>query len=144
MDTRTLKVRGQRGFTLLEIMVVVIIIGLLAAIVAPNVIGQSDKARVELARANMAGIENALDMYKLDNGKYPTTEQGLNALVEKPADAKNWTAPYLKDEPMDPWNNEFVYMSPGIDGPYDLYSLGADGQEGGEGLNADISLRNKD
>lgn len=133
-------VSGQRGFTLLEIMVVVIIIGLLAAIVAPNVIGQSDKARVEIARTNMAALGSALDMYKLDNGKYPTTEQGLQALVEAPTDAKNWTEPYIKQEPVDPWQNEYVYISPGLDGPYDLYSLGADGQEGGEGVNADISL----
>jgi general secretion pathway protein G len=130
----------QRGFTLLEIMVVVIIIGLLAAIVAPNVIGQSDKARVEIARTNMAALGSALDLYKLDNGKYPTTEQGLQALVEAPTDAKNWTEPYIKKEPVDPWQNEYVYISPGLDGPYDLYSLGADGQEGGEGVNADISL----
>lgn len=133
-------VSSQRGFTLLEIMVVVIIIGLLAAIVAPNVIGQSDKARVEIARTNMAALGSALDMYKLDNGKYPTTEQGLQALVEAPTDAKNWTEPYIKQEPVDPWQNEYVYISPGLDGPYDLYSLGADGQEGGEGVNADISL----
>ena len=130
----------QRGFTLLEIMVVVIIIGLLAAIVAPNVIGQSDKARVEIARTNMAALGSALDLYKLDNGKYPTTEQGLQALIEAPTDAKNWTEPYIKKEPVDPWQNEYVYISPGLDGPYDLYSLGADGQEGGEGVNADISL----
>jgi general secretion pathway protein G len=140
MRKQVLSVSSQRGFTLLEIMVVVIIIGLLAAIVAPNVIGQSDKARVEIARTNMAALGSALDMYKLDNGKYPTTEQGLQALVEAPTDAKNWTEPYIKQEPVDPWQNEYVYISPGLDGPYDLYSLGADGQEGGEGVNADISL----
>ncbi|MDF1820926.1 MAG: type II secretion system major pseudopilin GspG [Alcanivoracaceae bacterium] len=140
MRTNGLSVMRQRGFTLLEIMVVVIIIGLLAAIVAPNVIGQSDKARVEIARTNMAALGSALDLYKLDNGKYPTTEQGLQALVEAPTDAKNWTEPYIKKEPVDPWQNEYVYISPGLDGPYDLYSLGADGQEGGEGVNADISL----
>ncbi|MGB1221555.1 MAG: type II secretion system major pseudopilin GspG [Alcanivoracaceae bacterium] len=140
MRTKGLSVMRQRGFTLLEIMVVVIIIGLLAAIVAPNVIGQSDKARVEIARTNMAALGSALDLYKLDNGKYPTTEQGLQALVEAPTDAKNWTEPYIKKEPVDPWQNEYVYISPGLDGPYDLYSLGADGQEGGEGVNADISL----
>ena len=136
-------VRGQAGFTLLEIMVVVAILGLLAAFIVPNVIGQGDKAKVDLAKANMTGIANALDFYKLDNKKYPTTEQGLQALVTKPEGASNWNpSGYLPKLPEDPWGNEYVYISPGIDGqPYDLYSLGADGAEGGDGQNADLNFR---
>ena len=134
----------QQGFTLLEIMVVVTILGLLAAFIVPNVIGQGEKAKADLAKANMASIANALDMYKLDNNRYPTTDQGLQALVEKPAEARNWNpAGYLSGSrvPEDPWGNEYVYLSPGIDGPYDLLSYGADGAEGGEGFDADISYR---
>ena len=134
----------QQGFTLLEIMVVVTILGLLAAFIVPNVIGQGEKAKADLAKANMASIANALDMYKLDNNRYPTTDQGLQALVEKPAEARNWNpAGYLSGSrvPEDPWGNEYIYLSPGIDGPYDLMSYGADGAEGGEGFDADISYR---
>ena len=133
----------QSGFTLLEIMVVVTILGLLAAFIVPNVIGQGDKAKVDLAKANMNGVASALDFYKLDNKKYPTTEQGLDALVTKPDGASNWNpAGYLSKLPEDPWGNQYVYISPGIDGkPYDLYSLGADGVEGGEGFDADLSFR---
>lgn len=133
---------AQRGLTLIEVMVVVTILALLAAMIVPNVIGQGEKAKVDLARANMKSIENALDLYKLDNNQYPTTEEGLEALVNKPESAKNWNpGGYLKDMPTDPWGNEYVYISPGVDGPYDLYSLGADGAEGGEGFNADIHAR---
>ena len=135
---------AQQGFTLLEIMVVVTILGLLAAFIVPNVIGQGEKAKADLAKANMASIANALDMYKLDNNRYPTTDQGLQALVEKPAEARNWNpAGYLSGSkvPEDPWGNEYIYLSPGIDGPYDLLSYGADGAEGGEGFDADISYR---
>lgn len=134
----------QQGFTLLEIMVVVTILGLLAAFIVPNVIGQGEKAKADLAKANMASIGNALDMYKLDNNRYPTTDQGLRALVEKPTDARNWNpAGYLSGSkvPQDPWGNDYIYLSPGIDGPYDLLSYGADGSEGGEGFDADISYR---
>lgn len=136
-------VRRQQGFTLLEIMVVVTILGLLAAFIVPNVIGQGDKAKVDLAKANMSGIANALDFYKLDNKKYPTTEQGLEALVSKPEGASNWNPNgYLQKLPEDPWGNQYVYISPGIDGkPFDLYTLGADGAEGGEGFDADIGFR---
>lgn len=136
-------VRRQQGFTLLEIMVVVTILGLLAAFIVPNVIGQGDKAKVDLAKANMSGIANALDFYKLDNKKYPTTEQGLEALVSKPDGASNWNSSgYLQKLPEDPWGNQYVYISPGIDGkPFDLYTLGADGAEGGEGFDADLGFR---
>lgn len=134
--------RRQAGFTLLEIMVVVTILGLLAAFIVPNVIGQGDKAKVDLAKANMSAVANALDYYRMDNNRYPTTEQGLRALVEKPDNAPNWNpGGYLPKVPQDPWGNEYVYMSPGIGGkPYDLYSLGADGAEGGEGYDADLSV----
>lgn len=136
--------QGQQGLTLIEIMVVVAILGLLAAMIVPNVIGQGEKAKVDLAKANMANIANALDLYKLDNNDYPSTEEGLEALVEEPPSAKNWNpAGYLKKVPTDPWGNEYVYISPGVDGPYDLYSLGADGAEGGDGFNADISYNDQ-
>lgn len=133
--------RQQRGFTLIEILVVVALIGLLAAFIVPNVMGQSEKARVDLAKANMRAIATQLDMFKMHNGRYPTTEEGLRALVEKPENARNWTTPYLNSLPEDPWNNDYVYQSPGLGGrPYSLVSLGGDAQEGGEGFNADISL----
>ncbi len=134
--------RQQQGLTLIEILVVVAILGLLAALVVPNVIGRGEQARVDMAKANMQGIANALDMYRMDNGRYPTTEQGLEALVREPADARNWNPEgYLSEVPTDPWGNEYVYISPGRDGPFDLYSLGADGREGGEGHDAEISYR---
>lgn len=134
--------KSAKGFTLLEILVVVAIIGVLAAMIVPNVIGQRDQANVDLAKASMASIASALDMYRLDNNKYPTTQQGLRALVEKPSDAKKWNPQgYMNKLPLDPWGNEYVYLSPGVDGPYDLLSMGADGEEGGEDFNADINYR---
>lgn len=132
----------ERGLTLIEIMVVVAILGLLAAMIVPNVIGQGEKAKVDIARANMSSVANALKMYKLDNNDYPTTEEGLKALVERPPSAEEGEynpQGYVDQVPEDPWGNAFVYISPGTDGgPYDLYSLGADGAEGGEGFDADI------
>ena len=134
--------KRQQGLTLIEILVVVAILGLLAALVVPNVIGRGEQARVDLAKANMQGIANALDMYRMDNGRYPTTEEGLEALVREPASARNWNPEgYLDEVPRDPWGNEYIYISPGRDGPFDLYSLGADGSEGGEGHDAEISYR---
>lgn len=136
----------QRGLTLIEIMVVVAILGLLAAMIVPNVIGQGEKAKVDIARANMANIASALKMYRLDNNDYPTTEEGLKALVERPPSAeKGQYNPegYLHKVPEDPWGNPYVYISPGVNGPYDLYSLGADGAEGGEGFNADIEYQER-
>lgn len=130
------------GFTLLEIMVVVAIIGLLAAVIVPNVIGQGEAAKVDLAKANMGKIVQQLDLYKFNNGSYPTTEEGLNGLVERPQSARKWPeGGYLPKVPVDPWNNEYVYISPGVDGPFDLFSLGADGAEGGEGTDADINWK---
>lgn len=139
-----LRIKGlPRGFTLIEIMVVVVIIGLLATLIVPNVIGQGDAARVTAAQIDIRAIGNALDLYRLNNSHYPSTEQGLEALVNKPAgfpEPRNWgPEPYLKKLPTDPWGTEFVYINNGFN--YELYSFGADGQEGGENLMADIFYR---
>jgi general secretion pathway protein G len=138
-------IRNSAGFTLIELMVVIIILGLLAAIVMPRVVGETDKARYEQAKVQMRILEDALKRYKLDNGLYPTTEQGLEALVRKPATGlvpRNWQEGGYLDKtqiPTDPWANPYIYISPGQHGPdYDLKSFGADGLEGGEGYNADI------
>ncbi|PAV25619.1 type II secretion system major pseudopilin GspG [Tamilnaduibacter salinus] len=136
--------RRSDGFTLIEIMVVMVILGLLVAIVAPNIMGRSDEARVTVAKTQMGNIANALDLYRLDNSHYPSTQQGLQALVTRPSgspEPSNWNPEgYLNSVPIDPWDNEYQYISPGTEGPYDLYSYGADGQEGGQGINADISV----
>ena len=136
-----LVVRRQRGFTLIEIMVVVIIIGILAAIVAPNVIGRVDDAQITKAKAEIANIENALKFYRLDNFTYPSSEQGIEALVTKPADPsiKNWkSGGYLPKLPNDPWGNPYLYLNPGNQGEIDVYTLGRDNRPGGEGVDADI------
>jgi general secretion pathway protein G len=132
--------RRQGGFTLIEIMVVVIILGILAAIVAPNVIGRVGDAQISAAKQDLRGIENALKLYRLDNFSYPTTEQGLEALVAKPADPsiRNWKGPYLDRTPKDPWGNAYLFLNPGSHGEIDIYTLGRDGRPGGEGEDADI------
>ncbi|MAY39613.1 MAG: type II secretion system protein GspG [Spongiibacter sp.] len=123
-------------------MVVIVILGLLVAVVAPNVLQNQDRAMVEKARADIAVLEQSLDMYKLDNHVYPTTDQGLMALVKAPQTGpqpKNYRSNgYIKRLPDDPWGNPYQYIQPGEHGPYDLYSLGADGEEGGEELASDI------
>jgi len=132
---------SQSGFTLIEIMVVIVILAILAGLVVPKVVGQSDKARVKTTETALATVSNALDMYKVDNSRYPTTAQGLEALTTPPADAKNYPdGGYIKGGyPTDGWENELQYVAPGSEGrPYDLFSLGADGQQGGEGQDADI------
>jgi general secretion pathway protein G len=133
----------QRGFTLIEVMVVVVILGILAALIVPNVIGKDDEARVKATSVDLKQIAGALDQYRLDNHKYPTTEEGLAALQKKPASAKVFPdGGYLPGSIEDPWGNPFQYVAPGSEGrPYDLYSFGADGVEGGEGMNADIYLK---
>ena len=139
----TLK-HSARGFTLIEIMVVMVIFGLLVAIVGPNIMGRSDQARVTAAETQLKTLSQALDMYRLDNSHYPSTQQGLEALVNRPSgtpEPNNWgPESYMNSIPEDPWGNDYQYISPGTEGPYDLYSFGADGQEGGEGNDADISV----
>lgn len=134
--------RGAGGFTLIEVMVVVVILGILAAVVVPRVMSRPDEARVVKAQQDLRAIGAALDLYKLDNFKYPSTEQGLQALVNKPTGldpGAKWRAEgYLPAMPKDPWGADYKYLQPGQHGAYDLYSLGADGVSGGEGFDADL------
>lgn len=137
--------RGSSGFSLIELMVVVIILGILAMYIGPKLMGRTEQAKEVQTRVQIEGLETALKLYKLDNGVYPTTEQGLQALVERP-DAENvmqnWRkGGYLEKGkvPKDPWGNEFIYLSPGIQGDYDITSYGADGVPGGEDENKDIN-----
>src|SRR5512138_1068015 len=137
------RISNNRGFTLIEIMVVIVILALLAALVGPKIIGRSDDARIADAKVQIRNLETALKLYKLDNSVYPSTEQGLAALVAKPTSGvipKNYKSEgYLESKkvPQDPWGNDFVFVSPGANGDYDLCSLGADGVKGGEGKAAD-------
>jgi general secretion pathway protein G len=129
----------NRGFTLLELLVVIVIIGLLAGYVAPRYFAQVGKSEIQVARAQIDSLEKALDQFRIDNRRYPTVEEGLAALVDKPAAAANWGGPYLKKGvPADPWGHPYVYRSPGTKGDFDLISLGKDGKPGGTGEDADI------
>ncbi len=129
----------SRGFTLIEVMVVVVILAILATIVVPKIMDRPDDARIAKAKQDIRAIESALQLYKLDNLTYPTTDQGLEALVKPPANAKNWRqGGYLDRLPIDPWNHPYLYLSPGQHGAFDVYSLGADGQPGGTGADVDI------
>jgi len=132
--------RRQRGFTLIELMVVLAIIGVLAALIVPNVLGRADEARVTAARTDVGHLMQALKLYRLDNQRFPTAEQGLQALVTRPTVEplpQNWK-PYIEKLPRDPWGRPYQYLNPGLQGEVDVLSLGADGQPGGEGFNADI------
>ncbi len=131
--------RAENGFTLLELLVVLGIIALLAGIVGPQVMKHMGTSKTKAARVQVEDLSASLDMYKLDVGKYPTTEQGLNALVEKPADTKRWNGPYLRKTkvPQDPWVQDYHYASPGEHGKFDIYTYGADEKEGGEGEDQD-------
>lgn len=130
---------ASTGFTLLELLVVIVIIGLLAAYVGPKYFAQLGKSEMTVAKAQIDAFEKALDTYRLDVGRYPTTEEGLGALLAKPATAAKWNGPYLKKEiPQDPWGRPYVYHAPGSKGDFDLLSYGKDGQPGGDGDTADI------
>ncbi len=131
--------RKQSGFTLIEVMVVVVILGILAAVVVPKIMDNPDKARVTKARQDIRAIESALNLYKLDNFTYPTTDMGLEALVQAPPEAKNWKqGGYMANIPKDPWGNDYLYLSPGVQGEIDIFTYGADGRAGGEGINTDL------
>ncbi len=141
MHTATLK--NNRGFTLIEIMVVVVILGILAAIVVPRLLERPEEARRTKAAVDIKGLEEAIGLFKLDNGFYPSTEQGLQALVTKPqtgrTPSKYHEGGYLKKLPKDPWDNSYIYLSPGIHGDFDIIAYGADGEAGGEGQDADVN-----
>lgn len=133
--------RRERGFTLLELLVVLVILGLLGSIVGPRVMKYLSGAKTDSARLQIQDFATTLDLYKLELGRYPTSDEGLKALVEQPGNAEGWNGPYLKNKelPKDPWGNEYQYRFPGQHGEFDLYSMGADNAEGGDGENQDVA-----
>lgn len=139
MTARRLARRG-RGFTLLEILVVLVILGLMASLVGPQVFKQLSGSKTKAAQLQIQELSGALDLYRLELGSYPTSEQGLDALITKPRNVDNWNGPYLKKSVIrkDPWGNDYQYRSPGQNGDFDLWSLGADNREGGDGENRDV------
>ncbi len=131
--------RREDGFTLLELLVVMVIIGLLAGLVAPRYFGQLGKSNTKVAKAQINALEQALDQFRLDVGRYPTSEEGLESLNQAPADVEGWSGPYLKKGiPLDPWGRAYLYQQPGTNAELDLYSYGKDGRAGGTGENADV------
>ena len=131
--------KKQKGFTLIEVLIVMVILGLLAALVGPRMFGKVGKSKQKAAKSQIALLETSLDTYRLDMGKYPAGDEGLQVLREKPEDSENWDGPYLaKEVPLDPWGNAYVYVCPGEHGDYDIISLGADKNPGGEGEDMDI------
>lgn len=140
-DKLLLKIFRSAGFTLLELLIVMIIIGLLAALIGPKMIGRVGESRQTVAKQQVEGFGSALEMYKLDTTKYPTQEQGLEALVSEPQGVNNWKGPYLKKKfiPKDPWGNEYIYTYPGANGDYDIVSYGADGNTGGDDEDKDVA-----
>ncbi len=140
-QNRSLGRRAERGFTLVEMLVVISIIALIMALVGPRVLNFLSESKVKAATIQIESLESALDLYALDTGRYPSTSEGLNALMERPAGETSWGGPYLKGNavPNDPWKRPYIYRSPGEHGAYDIMSYGADGQEGGTGAAADIT-----
>ena len=140
-DERPFGRHRERGFTLIELLVVLVILGLIAAFAAPQVIKYLGRAKTEAAGIQIERLSGVLDLYRLEVGRYPSTEEGLEALVERPIDAESWNGPYLKkaDALIDPWGRPYVYRQPGEHGEFDLFSLGADGSEGGEGEDQDLT-----
>ena len=130
-----------RGMTLIEILVVLVLIGIVLSVIGGNFIGKGEKAKADAARIEISQISQTLDLYKLEIGRYPSTQEGLQALITAPTGVTNWNGPYWKRQsvPKDPWGNEYKYVSPAQNAPYEIISLGADGKEGGEGVNKDIS-----
>lgn len=139
MKTHYTAARSQSGFTLIEVMVVIVILGILAAVVVPRIMDRPDVARITKAKQDIRALSSALDLYRLDNHRYPNTDEGLEALANPPSNAPSWKeGGYIKGLPKDPWGNNYLYLSPGTHGSVDIYTLGADNTPGGEGVNADI------
>jgi len=141
-DRKDLSRQGEHGFTLVEMLVVIAIIGLIMGLIGPRVLNYLSESKVKAAKIQMQSFASALDLFNLDAGRYPSTSEGLDALVHRTPGVAAWNGPYLKggNVPMDPWNHAYIYRAPGEHGAFDIISLGADGQEGGSGVAADISL----